>query len=67
MSHARNEKCEKHIVERIERSNQERIRRLEDKENYQYLRILKVDIIKHEDIKENIRKKSFDEVETFGN
>ena len=46
----------KEIKERIEQPNQERIKTLEEKENYKYLGILEEDTIKQEEMKEKIRK-----------
>ena len=52
-------KCRKRqIMEEIEIPNQERIRILGEKENYKYLRILELDIIKKEKMKEKIRKEN---------
>ena len=51
-------KCwKRETMERIEQPNQESIRMLEEKENYKYLEILEVNIIKQTKMKEKIRKK----------
>ena len=44
------------ITEGIELANQEKIRMLGEKENYKYLGILEVDIIKEAEMKEKIKK-----------
>ena len=37
--------------------NQEKIRTLREKETFQYFEILEADTIKHEEMKENIKKR----------
>ena len=56
MYHAHNEKWKSQITEGIELSNQERIRKLGEKENYKYLKILEADTIKQALIKEKKEK-----------
>ena len=47
------------ITEGIELPNQEKIRTLEEKKTYKYLRILEVDTIKQVEMKEKIFKKEY--------
>ena len=44
------------ITKEIELQSQERIRAIEEKENYKYLEILEVDTIKQADMKGRVRK-----------
>ena len=45
------------ITKRIELPNQKRNRTLREKKTYKYLRIFEKDMIKHAEMKENIRNK----------
>ena len=59
MRHAtsNNEKRKRHLTERTDLLNQEKIRTLGEKETYEYLGILEADTIKQAEIKENFLKR----------
>ena len=46
----------RHITDRVELPNQDKIRRLGENETYKYLGILKADTIKQVEMKDKIRK-----------
>ena len=55
----------RHITNGMELPNQEKIRTLEEKETYKYLRILEVNTIKQVEMKEKLRKSVSREPESF--
>ena len=61
MSHACNEKRQRHLTDGMERPNQDKISTLGEKETYKYLGILEADTIKQMEMNEKIRKKIFQE------
>ena len=51
--------AKRHLVDGMEQTNQDKIRTLGRKETYKYLRILKADTIKQEEMREKIKKEYF--------
>ena len=58
MCHANNEKRKRDMTDKIDLSNQEKIRTLGKKETYKYLGILEADTLKYVEMKEQFFKKS---------
>ena len=52
-------RSKRHLTDRMELPNQDKIRTLGEKETYKYLRILVADTIKQEEMKEKIKKEYF--------
>ena len=49
--------CKRHLTDKMELPNQDKIRTHEEKETYKYLGILEADTIKQVEMKEKIKKK----------
>ena len=53
------------LTERIKLLNQENIRTLGEQETYKYLCILEADTMKHAEMKEKIKKNTYEERENY--
>ena len=65
MRHASNEKWHRHLTDRMELPNQDKIRMLREKETYKYLGILEASTIKQVEMKEKIRKNTSGELKSY--